>query len=112
MGAVNNDGNKEAIMILNVLTYDKILAEIRRHQNDPVIGKGKFSWEERLADHLLGLFNTSKGISLPTMGPLTPSIPLPYPVGIVQTGQPTSGSQGSSPVEQIPPSPTWVDETQ
>jgi len=92
-------------MILNVLTYDKILAEIRRHQNDPVIGKGKFSWEERLADHLLGMFNASKGISFPITSVTPTSLTLP-PVGTVQTGQLGAGSQGSSPEEPTLPFPT------
>ncbi len=86
-------------MILNVLTYDKILAEIRRHQNDPVIGKGKFSWEERLADHLLGMIKTSGSISL------QPSL-TQFPVGTVRTVLPDAGSQGSSPEEPTLPFPT------
>lgn len=92
-------------MILNVLTYDKILAEIRRHQNDPVIGKGKFSWEERLADHLLGMFNASKGISFPITS-VTPTSSTQIPVGVVQTGLQAASSNGPSPEERTPPSPT------
>lgn len=102
------DNNKEAAMILNVLTYDKILAEIRRHQNDPLIGKGKFSWEERLADHLLCLFNTSKSLSFPisSVTSVTQTSLTQFPVGTVQTGLPNAGSQGSSPEEPTLPFPT------
>ena len=38
-----------------MLTYETILSAIRHHLSDEIIGKGKFSREERLADHLAGL---------------------------------------------------------
>lgn len=37
------------------LTYETLLATIRHHMTDPLIGRGKFGREERLADTLLAM---------------------------------------------------------
>lgn len=52
--------------MMPALTYEAILSEIRRHQSDVYIGKGKWSWEERLADHLLAMMKacTPKNTSM------------------------------------------------
>ena len=57
-----------ASISLPSITYEAILAEIRRHRNDTYIGKGRWNADERLADHLLAMFNAHRTFysSIPT----------------------------------------------
>ena len=79
------------------ITYEAILAEIRRHRNDTYIGKGKWNADERLADHLLAMFNAHKIYYNST--PISA-----YPVSSVKEGSPLAGSLADTPAS-ISPAP-------
>ena len=86
--------------MIPAITYETILSEIRRHKNDVYIGKGKWSWEERLADHLLAMFKAqhiSGGTFLPTPTLTSPSVLLsPFGASVDSLADTPSSTQQSS----------------
>lgn len=95
------------------ITYEQLLAMIRHHMTDPLIGKGKFGREERLADALLAVIKTDfegKNVRMPgqinpfNLHPSMPSTLLTTPVGAEARVLGSSGSNGSVPDDQIPAS--------
>lgn len=96
--------------MIPAITYETILSEIRRHKNDVYIGKGKWSWEERLADHLLAMFKAQhiSGSLLPTPTLTSPSVLLsPFGASVDSLAdtpfstQQSSKQEGSSNQKQV-----------